>query len=149
MDDCHQDILAFRRNDEPDEEKSSPGVPSGGSLDAGQPQHDDELLGPIDQTLRFPGVAATQGPLPFAWVDLREQQPPLSVRIQLGKARIPVHEKDAALTGKIVSLDRSSQDPVEVVVDSRVVGYGQIVVVQGKLAVQLSQVIAAPLRRAA
>jgi hypothetical protein len=78
---------------------------------------------------------------PFAWHDLGSEQPLAAVRIRLGKwltARSDVHSLSA---GAIVVLDRTMDDPVEIVVDGKVIALGRLVVAQdNKLAVEICQV---------
>ena len=86
---------------------------------------------------------------PFAWQDLQAEQSPRPVTIRLGRA--PLHESltDAARHGSIIPLDGGTDDTVDVVVDGVIVGQGRVVVVQGKLAVELVRVAERRLQRSA
>jgi flagellar motor switch protein FliN/FliY len=62
------------------------------------------------------------------------------VTISLGKANLPLKETLKLARGSVVELDRTFNDPVEVVVNGRVVARGDIVVVEEKYAVRIREV---------
>ena len=65
----------------------------------------------------------------------------LTVRIELGRARVTGEQLQALEAGTIIQLDRRIDDPVDVYVNDRLVARGEIVVVSGKLAVRLTEVV--------
>jgi flagellar motor switch/type III secretory pathway protein FliN len=151
MGEQHQDILAFRRPGVGDDESSneirtdlvtgreSTEIPPTANQDASSKS----------SFVKFPQPLRASGPQPFQWLDLREEQPPLSVTIQLGKARVPAREELRRLSGKILPLDQNVQSSVEIVVGGQVIGYGDLVVVQGKLAIAIKHVVETRQRRSA
>jgi flagellar motor switch protein FliN len=62
------------------------------------------------------------------------------VTISLGKANLPLKDTLKLARGSVVELDRTFNDPVEVVVNGRVVALGDIVVVEEKYAVRIREI---------
>jgi flagellar motor switch protein FliN len=62
------------------------------------------------------------------------------VTISLGKASLPLKETLKLTRGSVVELDRTFNDPVEIVVNGRVVARGDIVVVEEKYAVRIREI---------
>jgi flagellar motor switch protein FliN/FliY len=62
------------------------------------------------------------------------------VTISLGKASLPLKETLKLTRGSVVELDRTFNDPVEIVVNGRVVARGDIVVVEDKYAVRIREI---------
>jgi flagellar motor switch protein FliN/FliY len=65
----------------------------------------------------------------------------LSVRVELGRARLSIEELLRLGDGSVVALDRHADDPVDVYVSDRLVARGEVVVVRGKLGVRLTEVV--------
>jgi flagellar motor switch protein FliN/FliY len=70
----------------------------------------------------------------------------LPVSISFGKARLPLKDVLKLTTGSIVELNRAIDDPVEILVNERLVARGEIVVVEGNYGVRIQE-IAAPQER--
>jgi flagellar motor switch protein FliN/FliY len=82
-----------------------------------------------------PAAAASEG----TNLDLiLELELPLTVR--LGSRRILLAEALELGTGSVVELDRSADDPVELMINGRRVARGELVVVNGELAVRVTEV---------
>lgn len=62
------------------------------------------------------------------------------VTISLGKANMPLKDALKLARGSVIELDRTFNDPVEVVVNGRVVARGDIVVVEEKYAVRIREI---------
>lgn len=62
------------------------------------------------------------------------------VTVLMGKANLPLKETLKLARGSVVDLDRTFNDPVEVVVNDQVVARGDIVVVEEKYAVRIREV---------
>jgi flagellar motor switch/type III secretory pathway protein FliN len=132
----HEEILTFRRREE------NPAEPAGL---AGGPRQSPQVAAVATpdaegqrDVLPF---ARPRGPQPFTWQDLREEQPAVPVHIRLGKTRLPAGDANPPAAGAILVLDRSIDEPVEIVVAGQVVGLGRLVVAHNKLAIQVCQVI--------
>jgi len=64
----------------------------------------------------------------------------LPVSISFGKTRLPMKEVLKLTTGSIVELDRDVNDPVEVLVNQRLVARGEVVVVEGNYGVKIQEI---------
>lgn len=159
MEKHHRDILVFRRPDEPDADanRRRPAPDTDGceavagdstamANDTPRDEHDRHVL---QTSFSSSGRTRSAGPQPYQWMDLREEQPPLPVRVQLGKARIPAVADLRKLSGKIIALDQTQHATVEIVAGGQVIGYGEVVVVQGKLAIEIKHMVEARQRRSA
>lgn len=72
---------------------------------------------------------------------------PVSVQVVLGSATMTVAELMQLGRGSVVMLDRSVGEPVEVLVNGRVVARGEVVVVEeenSRLGVSLTEIVSAP-----
>jgi flagellar motor switch protein FliN/FliY len=66
----------------------------------------------------------------------------LPMTVSFGKVHLPLREVLRLSTGSIIELDRSIGDPVEIIVNRRVVGRGAVVVVDGNYGVRIQQIMA-------
>ncbi len=152
MRDDYQDILSFRRpGDDRDPSQPTDGTTGGDDVHAGSADPDPASWKPALAASTGPTRSgpARSGPEPFAWQDLRPSQGPFAVQVRLGKARVPQGEPESLRLGRIVTLDRAADDPVEILVDAQLVGYGRIVTLQGKLAIEILQMADQRQRRSA
>ncbi len=67
---------------------------------------------------------------------------PLDVRIRLGEAEMTIEEVVSLRDGSVVELDRAPGDPVDVLVNDRVVARGEIVVVDDRFTVRVTEMVA-------
>jgi len=65
----------------------------------------------------------------------------LPVSISFGRAHLPLKEVLKLTSGSIVELNRGVSDPVEVIVNNCVIARGEVVVVDGKYGVRVSQIV--------
>lgn len=65
----------------------------------------------------------------------------LPLRVSFGKAHLPLREVLNLTTGSIIELDCSIADPVEIVVNNRIVGRGEVVVVEGNYGIRIQEII--------
>jgi flagellar motor switch protein FliN/FliY len=65
----------------------------------------------------------------------------VSVRIELGRARMRIEDVLRLEEGSVVQLDRRADDPVDVYVNDRLVARGEVVVLNDKFAVRLMEVV--------
>jgi flagellar motor switch protein FliN/FliY len=65
----------------------------------------------------------------------------LTVKIELGRAKLRLEDVLRLAPGAIVELDRLAGDPVDVFVNDRLVARGDVVVVDEKFAVRLTEVV--------
>ncbi|MCJ7545113.1 MAG: FliM/FliN family flagellar motor switch protein [Phycisphaerae bacterium] len=71
----------------------------------------------------------------------------VNVRLELGRRLIPSAGAHDLSAGGMVALDRNVDDPVDVYVAGRLYARGQAVVVDGKLAVRIEEIVASDARR--
>jgi flagellar motor switch protein FliN len=64
----------------------------------------------------------------------------LPVRISLAKTTVPLRDVLKLTTGSVLELNRSLDEPVDVVVNNRVVAQGEIVVVEGNYGIRIQRV---------
>jgi flagellar motor switch protein FliN/FliY len=67
---------------------------------------------------------------------------PLDVRIRLGEAEMTIEEVVSLRDGSVVELDRAPGDPVDILVNDRVVARGEIVVVDDRFTVRVTEMAA-------
>ena len=65
----------------------------------------------------------------------------LTVKIELGRTKLRLDEVLRLGSGAIVELDRLAGDPVDVFVNDRLIARGDVVVVDEKFAVRLTEVV--------
>ncbi|HUB82913.1 MAG TPA: flagellar motor switch protein FliN [Bryobacteraceae bacterium] len=65
----------------------------------------------------------------------------LPVSISFGKARLPMKEVLKLTTGSIVELNRSLDDPVEVLVNQCLIARGEVVVVEGNYGIRIQHIV--------
>jgi flagellar motor switch protein FliN/FliY len=66
----------------------------------------------------------------------------LTVRIELGRTKMRIDELLRLGQGAVIELDRLAGDPVDVFVNDRLVARGDVVVLNDKFAVRLTEVVA-------
>jgi flagellar motor switch protein FliN/FliY len=67
---------------------------------------------------------------------------PLDLRVRLGEAVMPIEEIVALREGSVIELDRAVGDPVDVLVNDTVVAKGEVVIVDDRFTVRLTEIIA-------
>jgi flagellar motor switch protein FliN len=67
----------------------------------------------------------------------------VDLRIELGSAKMAIRDAKELTPGSLVVLDRLANDPVDVVAAGRLVGRGQVVIVDGKFGVRVTELIVA------
>ena len=63
----------------------------------------------------------------------------LPIRILLGRAQLSLRQITQLAGGSIVELDCSPDDPVEILVNDRVIAHGEVVVVSGNYGVRITR----------
>ena len=64
-----------------------------------------------------------------------------AVSVELGAARLDEDSVAQLETGSLVTLDRHADDPVDIVVEGRVVARGELLVIEEELAVRIVELI--------
>jgi flagellar motor switch protein FliN/FliY len=99
----------------------------------------------------YPDLSAAQA-LPGEPRDLRLLSDiELELCVEIGRARLPLRQLLALTPGSVVELDRALGEPVDVLVNGKLVARGQIVTIADEFGVRLSEIIdpsaATPQRR--
>ena len=68
---------------------------------------------------------------------------PLEVTVELGSVSLPVGEILKLGAGSVVELDRAANAPVDLLVNDRAIARGEIVTVDDRFALRISELIAA------
>ncbi|MBH25879.1 MAG: flagellar motor switch protein FliN [Myxococcales bacterium] len=67
---------------------------------------------------------------------------PLEVTVRLGSAKLPIKELLELGAGSVIELNRLAGDPLEVLVNNKLVARGEAVVVNDKFGIRLTEIIA-------
>ncbi len=95
------------------------------------------------------GLAADPGETPAPAEATTANQPrlefledvDLEVAVQLGHTRMPLGQVLTLVPGTVLELDRLAGDPVDILVNERLIGRGEIVVVEDRLGVRVTELI--------
>jgi flagellar motor switch protein FliN len=61
------------------------------------------------------------------------------LRIELGRTRLPRQQAESLQNGALLALDTLAGEPVDVLADGRLLARGELVVLDGKLAVRVTE----------
>jgi len=67
---------------------------------------------------------------------------PLRLSVELGRTRLSVRQVLDLQSGAVVELDRMAGDPVDVFVNDRLMARGEVVVVDDKFGIRITEIIA-------
>jgi flagellar motor switch protein FliN/FliY len=71
---------------------------------------------------------------------------PLKVTVELGRARLPVRDILQLTQGSVVELSKFAGEPLEVLVNDKLIARGEVVVVNEKFGIRLTDIIS-PIER--
>jgi flagellar motor switch protein FliN len=66
---------------------------------------------------------------------------PLKISVELGRTRMSLRQTLELVQGSVIELDRLAGDPVDVFVNDRLLARGEVVVVDDKFAVRITELI--------
>jgi flagellar motor switch protein FliN/FliY len=66
---------------------------------------------------------------------------PIQITVELGSARMVIHELLQLVEGSIIELDKMAGEPLEVRANSKLVARGEVVVVDDKIGVRITDVV--------
>ena len=72
---------------------------------------------------------------------------PVTLSLEVGRAQMSVGNLLRLSQGSVVELDRGAGEPLDVLVNGALVAHGEIVVVNDKFGIRLTDVVAPPARR--
>ena len=64
----------------------------------------------------------------------------LPIRVLLGRTQLSLRDVSQLGSGSVVELDCSPNDPVEVIVNDKIIAHGEVVVVQGNYGVRITRI---------
>lgn len=65
----------------------------------------------------------------------------VELQIELGRAYLPSDEGDALREGAVIPLDKLAGDPVDILVEGRLIARGEVLVLNDKLCVRIAEII--------
>jgi flagellar motor switch protein FliN/FliY len=71
---------------------------------------------------------------------------PVTVAVEIGRTRISISDLLKLNQGSVVELDRLAGEPMDITVNGRLIAHGEVVVVNDKFGVRLTDVVSAPER---
>lgn len=69
------------------------------------------------------------------------QDAQLALQIELGRAELSPDEQSTLRAGSIVSLDKRAEDPVDIVIDGRLIARGEVLVLNDRLCVRVAEIL--------
>ena len=69
---------------------------------------------------------------------------PVSLTIELGSCQLPMREVLQLAVGSVVQLDKPADAPVELSVNGKLIARGEVVVIEDKFGVKITEVLGAP-----
>lgn len=102
-------------------------------------------LNPADLSFDQNGSAARSGPVPVKAAEDLEQvfDVPVTVSAVLGSSRIAVGDLLQVAPGTVLELDRRVGEAIDIFVNERLVARGEVVVVEDRLGVTMTEIIKA------
>ncbi len=67
---------------------------------------------------------------------------PLEVTVRLGRAKLPISDLLELGGGSVIELDRIAGEPLDVLVNNKLVARGEAVVINDKFGVRLTEIVA-------
>lgn len=80
-----------------------------------------------------------QSPTPDELHPMRDVE--LTVALELGRANVPLADVLSLTSGTVIELNKRAGDPVDVVVNNVIVARGEVVVVEDRFAVRITEVL--------
>jgi len=66
---------------------------------------------------------------------------PVNVSLQVGSTNIPIRELVKLVEGSVIALDRESSEPMDVLVNGKLIAHGEIVIIDDQFGVRLTDVV--------
>lgn len=66
---------------------------------------------------------------------------PLDVSVELGRCRMSIHDLLALAPGSVVELDKVAGEPLDILINGRLVARGEAIVVNDKFGVRLTDIV--------
>jgi flagellar motor switch protein FliN len=65
----------------------------------------------------------------------------VELQIELGRAVLPAEEEGSLREGTVVSLDKLAGDPVDILIDGRLIARGEVLVIHDKLCIRVAEIL--------
>ncbi len=112
-------------------EQASSEAPEAAPVDEAKPAEFDDLE---DESLG-PGIGETSESLDMI-LDI-----PVTIAMEIGRSKIPIRNLLQLNQGSVVELDRLAGEPLDVLVNGTLIAHGEVVVVNEKFGIRLTDVI--------
>ncbi len=66
---------------------------------------------------------------------------PLNVRVELGRANLPVAKAEKLAPGSVVTLDSLVDEPVDIVIEGCLVARGEVLVLEGNFCIRITELV--------
>jgi len=66
---------------------------------------------------------------------------PVSLSVELGSTQLPMREVLELVEGSVITLDKEADAPVELFVNSRLIARGEVVVVEDRFGIKITEII--------
>ncbi len=66
---------------------------------------------------------------------------PVTVSLRVGSTELPIRELVKLVEGSVIALDREATEPMDVLVNGRLIALGEIVIVDNQFGVRLTDVV--------
>jgi len=66
---------------------------------------------------------------------------PLHITVELGRTKMLLHQALELQSGSVIELDRMAGDPIDVFINDRLIARGEVVVVDDKFAVRITELM--------
>jgi flagellar motor switch protein FliN/FliY len=66
---------------------------------------------------------------------------PVSLTVELGSCMLPMREVLRLNVGSVVQLDKSAEEPVQLMVNGKLIARGEIVLVESRLGIKITELL--------
>lgn len=100
---------------------------------------DGRLLTALSSTLPKPAAEAERATIDLTNLDL-VMDVELNVSLRFGQCKLPLREVLELASGSVIELDRDVDDPVELLLDGKVIARGEAVIVDGNYGLRVTEI---------
>ncbi len=106
--------------------------------DDGSQDNDDVRTAPMEEFAEGNKIATGDGPAPDLDVIL---DIPVTISMEVGNTQIPIRNLLQLNQGSVIELDRLAGEPLDVLVNGTLIAHGEVVMVNEKFGIRLTDVI--------
>lgn len=67
---------------------------------------------------------------------------PVSLTVELGSCKLPMKEVLQLISGSVVQLEKVAEEPVELLVNGKLMARGEVIVVDNKFGIKITELLA-------